>query len=411
MFTIEFLAFNPQFGQPPLKKPPLRLLLRSGSVPVRRRRGPRRSCPAAGTDRPAPRGPGGSRPGRRGPGSRRSAPGPPRAVAHRHRHGAIQFDHRRRFSSQQAGRTGRRSGPSRSRPRWLRRHARPRSPPGTCRGRTGATPGPARPATCPSAICPGSRASGPDLPADHLAVGEVRAARRDSCSSISASKPERLRLGQQLDQQPAQADRLARKIGPRQRLARRRGVAFVEHQIDHLQHRIQPLGQIGPRRHLVGNARVANLRLGAHDPLGQRRRGGEKALGRSLRSSARTLRAASARPALPAAAPGWQQVKISRRRSSSTLSSSEPRDVVRSSASSRSASSPSDASNRARRRIASIALNRPAETSHARGLAGTPSRGHCSTAAANASCSASSARSKSPSRRISVAKTRRDSAR
>ena len=39
------------------------------------------------------------------------------------------------------------------------------------------------------------------------------------------------------------------------------------------------------------------------------------------------------------------------------------------------------------------------------------STGHRSSAAANASCSASSARSKSPRRRMSVARTRRDSAR
>src|SRR5678815_2294307 len=59
----------------------------------------------------------------------------------------------------------------------------------------------------------------------------------------------------------------------------------------------------------------------------------------------------------------------------------------------------------------SIALKRPAETSHGTGLAGIPSRGHCSTAARNASCIASSARSKSPSRRISVASTLRESRR
>src|SRR5690349_24133120 len=59
----------------------------------------------------------------------------------------------------------------------------------------------------------------------------------------------------------------------------------------------------------------------------------------------------------------------------------------------------------------SIALKRPAETSQARGLSGTPSVGHCSTAARNASASASSARSKSPSRRTRVAKMRRDSLR
>src|SRR5690349_9712658 len=59
----------------------------------------------------------------------------------------------------------------------------------------------------------------------------------------------------------------------------------------------------------------------------------------------------------------------------------------------------------------SMALKRPAETSQARGLSGMPSAGHCSTAARNASATASSARSKSPSRRTSVAKTRPDSLR
>ena len=41
-----------------------------------------------------------------------------------------------------------------------------------------------------------------------------------------------------------------------------------------------------------------------------------------------------------------------------------------------------------------MALNRPVETSHARGLAGKPSFGQRSSAARTASCSASSARSK-----------------
>ena len=107
---------------------------------------------------------------------------------------------------------------------------------------------------------------------------------------------------------------------------------------------------------------------------------------------------------------GWQQVKINRRRSSSILSSpcSSTSLVVDPSCL---ASSVSDASNRARRLMPSIALKRPVDTSHARGLAGTPSRDHCSTAIVNASCSASSAASKSPSRRIKVARTWRDSER
>src|SRR5271156_1293920 len=54
----------------------------------------------------------------------------------------------------------------------------------------------------------------------------------------------------------------------------------------------------------------------------------------------------------------------------------------------------------------SIPLLRPVRISHARGFLGRPWRGHCSSAAAKASCRASSARSKSPRRRISVARTR-----
>jgi hypothetical protein len=109
------------------------------------------------------------------------------------------------------------------------------------------------------------------------------------------------------------------------------------------------------------------------------------------------------------ASPGWQHVKISRRRSSSTLSSSAH---AAESVTARSAfdASSSNESKRLRRRMESIALKRPAETSHARGFFGTPSRGHCSSAARNASCRASSAASKSPSSRMSVASTRRDSA-
>ena len=50
-----------------------------------------------------------------------------------------------------------------------------------------------------------------------------------------------------------------------------------------------------------------------------------------------------------------------------------------------------------------MALNRPVETSHALGLAGTPSCDQRSIAAANASWSDSSARSRSPINRTSDA--------
>ena len=107
---------------------------------------------------------------------------------------------------------------------------------------------------------------------------------------------------------------------------------------------------------------------------------------------------------------GWQHVKINRSWSSSILLSSHASASL-GLASSCLASVVSDASNRARRRMPSIALKWPVDMSHARGLAGTPCRDHCSTATAKASCSASSAVSKSPSRRMSVARMWRDAER
>jgi hypothetical protein len=61
------------------------------------------------------------------------------------------------------------------------------------------------------------------------------------------------------------------------------------------------------------------------------------------------------------------------------------------------------------RRIRSIARLRAVVTIHAPGLAGTPSRGQRSAAIANASWTASSARSKSPSVRIRIETARPNS--
>src|SRR5215470_18098264 len=102
---------------------------------------------------------------------------------------------------------------------------------------------------------------------------------------------------------------------------------------------------------------------------------------------------------------GWQHVKISRSLSSGTgASSSAVCSMCR-------AISSCICASRVRRRIRSMALWRAVETSHAAGLAGLPVAGHCSTATAYASCSASSATSKSPSRRMRVARMRPWSAR
>ena len=101
-----------------------------------------------------------------------------------------------------------------------------------------------------------------------------------------------------------------------------RRVSFVEHEVDDAQHRVEPRRQLGRRRHLIRNARVADLRLRAHDALGEGGRRRQERPRDLLGGETRRLRAASARPARPARSAGWQHVKISRSRSSSTPSSS-----------------------------------------------------------------------------------------
>src|SRR6266540_2744985 len=105
---------------------------------------------------------------------------------------------------------------------------------------------------------------------------------------------------------------------------------------------------------------------------------------------------------------GWQQVKINRRRSSSSDVSLPSFSIVNA-PSSNVARSPSSAyfstPRRARRRR-SIALARAAVVSQAAGLSGTPVSGQRSSACTKASWSESSARSKSPQARISDAMIR-----
>ena len=66
------------------------------------------------------------------------------------------------------------------------------------------------------------------------------------------------------------------QLGPRQARALGRDVALVEHEIDHLEHRLEALGALGGARHLEGHARVGERALGADDPLRDRRLGDEE---------------------------------------------------------------------------------------------------------------------------------------
>ena len=88
----------------------------------------------------------------------------------------------------------------------------------------------------------------------------------------------RFGLGQQVDEQPAEPDCFARQVDAGQRRPRRRKIAFVEDEIDDAQDAVEALRQFLRRRHFVGNARVANLCLGAHDTLRERRRTAQERL-------------------------------------------------------------------------------------------------------------------------------------
>ena len=118
-----------------------------------------------------------------------------------------------------------------------------------------------------------------------------------------------------------------------------------------------------------------------------------------------TVRRVSATCASSARA-GWQQVKIRRRRSSGHSASSSLPPIGPNGGTERCPSASISVKRRARR-SRSIARRRATATSHADGFVGAPERGHCSSATAKASCRLSSARSKSPSRRIRVARARR----
>src|SRR5438105_126955 len=107
---------------------------------------------------------------------------------------------------------------------------------------------------------------------------------------------------------------------------------------------------------------------------------------------------------------GWQQVKISRSRSSSTGPTSwgAPRSLLPGESI---ATSPSSFRPRDSRRRRSIARLRAVVAIQPPGFGGSPSAGHLRKATVNASCTASSATSMSPKTRIRTATDRPDSSR
>ena len=81
----------------------------------------------------------------------------------------------------------------------------------------------------------------------------------------------RLRLvGHEPDDGPGEVDRFGAQPGPHQIRAGGRGVSLVEQQVQHGEHTGGALGEQVVRRHPVGDARLPDLALRPHEPLGHR---------------------------------------------------------------------------------------------------------------------------------------------
>ena len=178
-----------QLGQPPFEKPPLRLLLGEGEGPLVGRpglRGPaqppaqvcaRGVCQAvflqiAASENRVDQAPGPPQGHRASPPLRRGS-ARPRARVGAQQH-IVQPDDLR---------------PSPSHRRWALGRARPRSPPEACTGRSAATQRSFHQRRPFGDLVPIPERAVLVVQQHQFAGGEVRAARRDSCSSISASSP------------------------------------------------------------------------------------------------------------------------------------------------------------------------------------------------------------------------------
>ncbi len=80
----------------------------------------------------------------------------------------------------------------------------------------------------------------------------------------------------QLDDESGETDCLLAEIGAHEFVAGRGDVAFGEHEVQHVQHAAEPLGELGVGGHTVGDASGLHLAFGPHEPLVHGRLGGEE---------------------------------------------------------------------------------------------------------------------------------------
>lgn len=86
-------------------------------------------------------------------------------------------------------------------------------------------------------------------------------------------------MWQEPREQPRKADGFRGEICPDDLIARGRGIALVEDEVDDMQHPVQPFRQFVPFGDLVGNFRRPDLVLRTNDALRHSRGGDEKRVG------------------------------------------------------------------------------------------------------------------------------------
>ena len=211
-------------------------------------------------------------------------------------------------------------------------------------------------------------------------------------------------VGHQPGQQKPEADRLDAQLIAHQPIALGGRVALVEDEIHDSQHAAQALGELLVGGHAIADVRIGDLALGAHDALAHRRLGDQERardLGRG-QAAQRAQRQCDPRAQIERRmAAGEDQPQpviddgalLAHRRVLLLLQAHElgqPLGAPR------------------HRALATQAIDRPSprrDHDPPTWVRWDSSRGHVATAAANASCTASSASWKSPTFRIRVAST------
>ena len=113
------------------------------------------------------------------------------------------------------------------------------------------------------------RCLGPVRVDARVAPGMVQQHEREQSSRLGL-------VGQEVEQQTPEPDRLVAQLPTHESVALGRAVALVEHEVDHRQRGIETIGQQCGRRQGERNVRGFHLPLGPHEPLRHRRLGHEE---------------------------------------------------------------------------------------------------------------------------------------